>query len=66
MTQVSSAVTGGVTLSATTIQPLVEWALTGFHTPVPAMLPGAITAAVLFLGHYALNKFTAPKQGATS
>lgn len=70
MAQVSSAVTAGVGLSATTIQPIVDWAIMGFHTPMPAMLPGAITSAVLFLGHYALNKFTktpdAPKtQGVT-
>lgn len=57
MAQVSSAVTGGVTFSAATIQPIVEWGLTGFHTPMPAVLPGLITAAVLTAGHYLINRF---------
>lgn len=64
MAQVSSAVTGGVTISAATIQPLVEWALTGFHAPVPGMLPGVITAAALTVGHYLINRFI--KQGVAS
>lgn len=60
MAQVSSAVTGGVTISAATIQPIVEWALTGFHGAAPAMLSGLITAAALTAGHYLINRFTAP------
>lgn len=61
MNQVSSAITGGVTLGAATIQPIVEWALLGFHAAPPAMLPGAITAVIITVGHYIINRVTASK-----
>ena len=55
MTQTSSVVTGGVTVSAATLAPLVNWALGGFPQPIPESVPYLITAAILTIGHAIYN-----------
>jgi len=66
MANVSSGVTAGVTFSAATIQPIVQWGLMGFHAPAPEVLPGLITAAVLSIGHYVINRFFSKPTGGQS
>ena len=52
---VSSVVTGGVTVSAVTLAPLVGWALNGFSQPVPDSVPLVLAAAIITVGHAAYN-----------
>lgn len=52
---VSSVVTGGVTISAVTLSPLVAWALNGFPQPVPDSVPLVLAAAIITVGHGAYN-----------
>ena len=52
---VSSVVTGGVTVSAVTLAPLVGWALNGFPQPVPDSVPLVLAAAIITVGHGAYN-----------
>lgn len=53
MNQTSPLVTGGATITVATLEPLVSWALSGFHQPVPPAVPGVL-AALLFMGGHAL------------
>jgi len=73
---VSSVITGGVTISAATLAPLVGWALNGFPQPVPDSIPLVLAAAIITVGHAAYNVVmarlalktkpaTAPSIGAT-
>ena len=58
-TKVSSIVTGGVTVSAAALAPLVQWALDGFpagHYPSDA--PLLIAAGLITIGHAVYNRLT--------
>lgn len=55
MTQTSSVVTGGVTVTAATLVPLVNWALQGFPHPIPDSVPYLIAAGLVTLGHLTYN-----------
>lgn len=55
MDKTSSFVTGGVTLSAATIEPLVAWGMTGFHAPVPASVPLVVASLAITGLHAAYN-----------
>ena len=51
----SSVITGGVSLSAASLAPVVSWALNGFPHPIPESVPYLIAAAVLTAAHAAYN-----------
>lgn len=53
--QVSSVVTGGVTITAVTLTPLVSWMLNGFVKPIPDSVPLLIAAAAITIGHAVYN-----------
>ena len=55
MTQTSSVVTGGVTVTAATLVPYVNWALHGFQQPIPDGAPYLIAAALVTAGHLIYN-----------
>jgi hypothetical protein len=55
MAQASSAITGGVTVTAATIAPLISWAINGFPKPIPDSLPYLIAAAVVTGAHLVCN-----------
>lgn len=55
MNQASPYVTGAATITVATIEPLVSWALTGFHGPMPAAVPGVIAALLLTGAHAVCN-----------
>jgi hypothetical protein len=61
----SPVTTAALTLTATQIQPLVEWGLTGFHQPVPANVPGVISALIVMVVH-AVGNIIAAKLAKTS
>jgi len=56
----SSVVTGGVTVSAAALAPLVTWALNGFPHPIPDSVP-LLFAAGIITGSHALYNLLAPK-----
>lgn len=61
MNQTSPWLTGGATITAVQLEPLVRWALLGFHQPMPDAVPGVV-AALLFTGaHALLNLLTKSK-----
>lgn len=60
MNQTSPWLTGGATITVATIEPLVSWALGGFHQPMPAAVPG-IVAALLLTGAHALVNLVASR-----
>jgi hypothetical protein len=68
MNQTSPWLTGGATITVATLEPLVSWALTGFHQPMPAAVPGVVAALILTGAHALFNivgsrlKADAPKQ----
>ncbi|SOE82094.1 hypothetical protein SAMN05446927_5405 [Caballeronia arationis] len=68
MSQASSIVTGGLTVSAASLVPAVEWVLGGFPRPVPNtvsyLLAGLVAAAAHALYNYLLNR-TAGSQSTT-
>ena len=51
-------VTGGVTVSAATLTPLVSWALNGCSHPAPDSVPLLIAAGIITLGHAIYNMVT--------
>jgi hypothetical protein len=51
----SSVVTGGVTISAATLAPLVEWCLNGCPHPIPDSVPFLIAAAIITVAHAVYN-----------
>ena len=57
MNQTSSIVTGGVTVSAATLVPLVTWAMAGFPAPIPESVPYLISAGIITAGHALYNRF---------
>lgn len=44
-------ISGGLTVSAADLIPAVDWALHGFHGPVPANLSGLIAGALVAAIH---------------
>lgn len=59
MDQISSATTGGFTMTAAGIAPLVTWAINGFDKPVPDNVPLIIAAALVTLVHLVVNRINA-------
>lgn len=57
MNKISSIVTGGVTLSAVQLAPLVQWAINGFPKPVPDGTPLLIAAGIVTGAHLLYNIF---------
>ncbi|WP_261540527.1 hypothetical protein [Burkholderia multivorans] len=56
----SSIVTGGVTISAATVEPAVQWALTAvFHAPVPESVSVLVTGLVCAAAHAVINRLIA-------
>jgi hypothetical protein len=55
MSQASPLITGGATITVATIEPLVSWAITGFHQPMPAAVPGIVAALLLTMAHVLAN-----------
>lgn len=55
MNQVSPYATGAATITVATLEPLVSWALTGFHQPMPAAVPGVVAALLLTAAHAICN-----------
>jgi hypothetical protein len=64
MNQTSSMVTGGATLTAASLVPLVQWAAMSFKGPMPAevqlLVAGAIVTVVHAVGNVIAAR-TAPK-----
>lgn len=59
MNPTSSVVTGGITISAATLQPAVSWLLVqAFHTPVPDTVSALVTGLVAAAVHVALNELS--------
>ncbi|NUY33311.1 hypothetical protein F0160_22765 [Paraburkholderia sp. JPY303] len=65
MNQISPWLTGGATITAVQLEPLVRWSLTGFHAAMPDTVPGVV-AALLFAGAHALLNLLASKTSKTS
>ena len=61
MNQTSPWLTGGATITVATLEPLVSWALTGFHQPMPAAVPGVVAALLLTGAHAVVNLITSRK-----
>jgi hypothetical protein len=59
--QISPFATGGATITVATLEPLVRWALLGFHQPMPDAVPGVV-AALLFTGAHALMNLLASRK----
>jgi hypothetical protein len=52
----SSIVTGGITISAATLEPAVSWALsTAFHVPVPESVSVLVAGAIAYAVHGGIN-----------
>ncbi|MDM8356685.1 hypothetical protein [Pandoraea communis] len=65
MNQTSSVVTGGITISAATLEPAVSWALTAiFHSPVPDSVSALVTGALAAGAHLAINALSKRFAGA--
>jgi hypothetical protein len=65
MNKTSSIVTGGVTVTAATLVPLVQWAMSGFPRPVPDGIPFLVAAGIV-TGSHALYNFLAARAAAKS
>lgn len=64
MNQTSSIVTGGLTISAATVQPAVSWALGAiFHAPVPESVSVLVTGLICAAVHAATNYLIARAGG---
>jgi hypothetical protein len=59
MNPTSSVITGGVTVTAATLVPFVQWAISGFPHPVPPDVPYLIAAALVTGAHAAYNLLAA-------
>jgi hypothetical protein len=64
MNQTSPWLTGGATITAVQLEPLVRWGLTGFHAAMPDAVPGVV-AALLFTGAHALLNLLASRMSKT-
>ncbi|WP_193727605.1 hypothetical protein [Paraburkholderia franconis] len=54
--QTSSVITGGITISAATLEPAVSWALAAiFHAPVPDSVSALVTGVVAAAVHAGIN-----------
>jgi hypothetical protein len=52
----TSLTTGGITVSAATLEPAVSWALTAiFHSPVPESVSVLVTGLLGAVAHAAIN-----------
>ncbi|WP_213761832.1 hypothetical protein [Caballeronia sp. dw_19] len=63
MNKTSSVVTGGVTVTAATLVPLIQWAMSGFPRPVPPDIP-FLVAAGLVTGVHAVYNILAARTAA--
>lgn len=61
MNQVSSLVTGGTTITAATLVPMLQWLLAGCPKPIPDSVP-YLVAAVIVTGAHALGNWWAGRQ----
>lgn len=59
MNKTSSVVTGGVTVTAATLVPLVQWAMSGFPRPVPPDIPFLVAAGLVTGAHALYNIYAA-------
>ncbi len=59
MNSTSSLVTGGVTMSAATLVPLVTWAMNGLPKPIPDGIPLLVAAGLITGLHAAYNIYVA-------
>jgi hypothetical protein len=58
--QTSSVITGGITISAATLEPAVSWALAAmFHAPVPDSVSALVTGALAAAVHAGINALRA-------
>lgn len=55
----SSVITGGVTITAATLTPLVQWGLAGFPHPIPDSVPYLIAASLVTGAHAIANLIAA-------
>lgn len=51
MNNLSPTLTAGAVLAGVDITPLVQWVLLGCHQPMPASVPGIISAAIVYFVH---------------
>ncbi|WP_124661140.1 hypothetical protein [Burkholderia sp. Bp8998] len=63
MNQVSSLVTGGTTITAATLAPMLQWLLAGCPLPIPDSLPYLI-AALIVTGAHAIGNWWVNRQTA--
>ncbi|WP_145956722.1 hypothetical protein [Burkholderia pseudomallei] len=63
MNQISSLVTGGTTITAATIAPMLQWLLAGCPLPIPESLP-YLVAALLVTGAHAIGNWWVSRQSA--
>ncbi|WP_234744907.1 hypothetical protein [Burkholderia sp. WTPI3] len=63
MNQVSSLVTGGTTITAATLAPMLQWLLAGCPSPIPDSLP-YLVAALLVTGAHAIGNWWVSRQAA--
>lgn len=63
MNQVSSLVTGGTTITAATLAPMLQWLLAGCPLPIPESLP-YLVAALLVTGAHAIGNWWVNRQDA--
>jgi len=61
MNQVSSLVTGGTTITAATLAPMLQWLLAGCPLPIPESLP-YLVAALIVTGTHALGNWWVNRQ----
>ncbi|MBU9608260.1 hypothetical protein LGN12_12935 [Burkholderia multivorans] len=63
MNQVSSLVTGGTTITAATLAPMLQWLLAGCPLPIPESLP-YLVAALIVTGAHAIGNWWVSRQAA--
>lgn len=63
MSQVSSLVTGGTTITAATLAPMLQWLLAGCPSPIPDGLP-YLVAALFVTGAHAIGNWWVSRQAA--
>lgn len=56
MNQISSLVTGGTTITAATLVPMLQWLLAGCPKPIPDSVP-YLVAALIVTGAHALGNW---------
>lgn len=59
MNPTSSLLTGGVTVSAATLVPIVTWVMAGCPAPIPESVPYLISAGIITAAHALYNVATA-------